>query len=396
MDERHQPISFATVSLLRSADSSQLKSVPATENGIFIFDAPEGSYLVSISITGFDKVTKGPFVLSPEKPVYQLGDIQLFPATKQLAGVTITYRKPLIERQADKTVLNIENSILAAGNTALEVLEKAPGVTVGQGGVISLRGKPGVTIMLDGKMNYLSGDDLTSLLTATQGTEIQSIELITNPSSGFDASGTGGIINIRTKRNKVIGTNGTATLAGGYGKYAKENGNLILNHREGKITTFAGASFNHGKSWLDNNITRTNITSGTNTYFDQTGRTIRIRDNYSYKAGLDYNIDSKSIIGFAVNGSNGKSDEPGNVLTLIGSRPFKTDSLVKAANSTLAKNHNMTYDLNYRSNLDTLGRELSFDATYSRYVRNRGDEYDNSYLISPGIPAYRTEPLPKN
>ncbi|WP_171972576.1 outer membrane beta-barrel family protein [Mucilaginibacter polytrichastri] len=385
IDEHKNPFGYATINLLKAADSTFIKGSSSNDKGTFTLDAPEGSYIFSISVMGYLKIVKGPYSIKADQKVFSLGDIQLTPAAQQLAGVSIVYRKPLIERQVDKTVLNIENSSIAAGNTALEILQKAPGVSVGQNGLISLKGKQGVTIMLDGKPTYLSGEDLTNLLNATQGSEIKTIELITNPSSKYDAAGTAGIINIRMKRNKNFGTNGSVALGAGYGKFAKENGDVTINHREAKLNVFANLSYNHNERWLDNDITRINNTVTDPTYFTQTGRTIGQRYNTNYKAGLDYFINSRNTLGFAVNGNSGNANDNGNVLTLIGNRPMTTDSVVRANNTATARNRNITYNLNYKGVLDTLGQEINMDMDYSVYNRDRLDSYNNFFSNAAGL-----------
>jgi iron complex outermembrane receptor protein len=131
----------------------------------------------------------------------------------ELKAVTITATKPLIERKIDRTVMNVENSVLAAGNTAMEILERAPGVTVDKDDNISLKGKQGVTVMINDKLTYLTAAQLATLLRSTDGNTIKSIEIITNPSAKYDAAGNSGIINIKLKKNAQSGTNGSITVA---------------------------------------------------------------------------------------------------------------------------------------------------------------------------------------
>ncbi|MGY0037551.1 carboxypeptidase regulatory-like domain-containing protein [Pedobacter sp. NJ-S-72] len=151
-DEKHINQSYVSVSLLAAKDSTLIKGSITDDNGTYLFERlPEGQYLVAFNMIGYARVFKGPYVISPSNKNYNIDNVELVPTSKQLNSVNIVARKPLIERQIDKTVLNVENSVLAAGNTALEILEKAPGVSVDKDGNVSLRGKTGVTVMLDGK-----------------------------------------------------------------------------------------------------------------------------------------------------------------------------------------------------------------------------------------------------
>lgn len=383
-DERNIPFGYANISLLKASDSTLVKGTAAANDGSFSLNIPDGNYIIAVNMMGFDKLVKGPYLVNAGKQFYNLGDLKLAPSARQLSGVNITYRKPLVERQVDKTVLNIENSVLAIGNTAFDILQKAPGVSISQAGVISLKGKQGSTVMIDGKPTYLSSEDLTNLLNATEGSAIQSIELITNPSAKYDASGAAGIINIILKKNRNFGTNGSVNLGGGYGTYAKENGDASINHRDGKINAYGNISYDHNKRFFDDDITRLNNTAADQTYFNQTGRTISERNNTSYKAGIDYFINEKNTLGIAVNGNVSRSNGKGNILTLIGNQPGETDSLVKAINTNNAKNTNITYNINYKGVLDTLGQQINIDADYSRYNRDRLDSYDNNYFNAAG------------
>ncbi len=174
-----------------------------------------------------------------------------------------------IEQEIDRMVINVENSIVSSGNNVLEVLEKAPGVTIDrQNDQIQLKGKQGVIVLIDGKQTYLSGQDLSNLLKSTQSENIEKIEIITNPSSKYDASGNSGIINIKMKKNKIYGTNGSATVGAGYGKFAKKNSSLMLNHRVGKFNAFGNYSYTNNKSYQENVISRIIPFEGSITYFE--------------------------------------------------------------------------------------------------------------------------------
>jgi hypothetical protein len=186
LDEAKKAFPYATISLLNAKDSVAVKGTLTADNGTYVLNnIKEGNYLVAIYVIGYKKVIRGPFLITAQKTAYNLGNIQLVMDSKQLKGVEIVKQKPLVERQIDKTVINVENSVLATGNTALEILQKSPGVTVDKDGKISLKGKQGVTVMLDGKPTYLSSEQLANLLRSTEGNAIQSIELITNPSAKY-------------------------------------------------------------------------------------------------------------------------------------------------------------------------------------------------------------------
>jgi ferric enterobactin receptor len=202
MNGKDEASSFTSIGLFRSADSLLYKGTLTTEQGNYTFqNIPEGSYYLSVSTMGYRRSNSEPILISKGTQL-NLGTIILERENFQLNEVSIVSKKPLIENLIDKTVLNIENSVLAAGNTALELLQKAPGVSV-DNKQISLRGKSNVMIMIDGKSTYLSQDEVANLLASTQSSAIQSIEIITNPSSKYDAAGNAGIINIKMKKSEL-------------------------------------------------------------------------------------------------------------------------------------------------------------------------------------------------
>ncbi|MET1054044.1 MAG: outer membrane beta-barrel family protein [Pedobacter sp.] len=388
IDEQKKPLDYVSVALLKAQDSTLVKGSFTSAKGTYAFDhLPEGAYLIALNMVGYGKVIKGPFNINKAHLSYTSANVQMTAAAKQLSIVNIVGRKPLVERQVDKTVLNIENSILATGNTALEILKKAPGVTVDKDGNISLRGKKGVGIMIDGKLSYLSGEEIANLLNATEGNAITSIELVTNPSSKYDASGNSGIINIKLKKNRNYGTNGTVTAGAGYGRYYKANGGFTLNHMEKKFNFFGDFNYARNKRFADQGINRINGTGARQTFFDQTGGFVGIRNNTNYKTGADYFINDQHTIGLAVNGYLTKADQVSDISTRIGGSPAQTDSTLKVINPADYTYRNTAYNLNYRGVLDTTGQEINIDADFSRYHRDKTDAYFNRLLDASGQPS---------
>ncbi|MDB5014095.1 MAG: TonB-dependent receptor [Daejeonella sp.] len=379
-DEKQSPLAYATVTLLNAKDSSVLKGSLTSEIGKFIYSnlAP-GSYLVSITNIGYEPVVKGPFHIKSEELI-AVGDIHVKRTLHQLNTVNISSKRPLIEYQIDKTVVNVESSALATGNSALEILQKSPGVAIDKSGNISLRGKQGVTVMLDGKRTYLSPEQLSTFLSSTEGTSIQAIELITNPSSKYDAAGSSGIINIKMKKNRQFGTNGAITAGSGYGRYYKSFAGLNLNYRQKSVNIFGNINGSDNKTAEDLTVFRVNNAGGNQTYFNQFSRSTRVSKNINYKAGLDYSIDKNNTIGFALNGYNNNGNLNTANATLIGSTPAKIDSSVMANNPGRSRFKSIAYDLNFKSTIDSLGRELTADVDYSKFSNSVSNNYNNTFI----------------
>ena len=254
--EQGKPADYATVTLLRAKDSSVIKSSLTNEAGVYTVERVNtGTYIIKATLIGYNKTFSSPVAVTANQTV-KLPVLQLTPATATLKAVSVTGTKPLIERKIDRTVMNVENSVLAAGNSAMEILERAPGVTIDKDDNISLKGKQGVTVMMDGKLTYLSSAQLANLLRSTDGNTIQSIEIITNPSAKYDAAGNSGIINIKLKKNKSAGTNGSLSATGGYGQNHKASTALNMNHKDGNLNVFGNYSYSNSKRPQDINLNR--------------------------------------------------------------------------------------------------------------------------------------------
>jgi len=308
----------------------------------------------------------------------------LLQETKQLKDVQIVGKKTLVEHRNGKVILNIANSILAAGNSALDILAKAPGVNVDQDGNISLKGKRGVNVMIDGKPTYLSAEQLTAILRSTSGNTIETIELISNPSSKYDASGSAGIINIRLKKSSGYGTNGTLTAGGGYGNYYKANSGLNINHRSRNLNVFGSYNYDRGKDFENLEVQRSNTNADGTTYFDVNGHDVSSRSNHAYKAGIDYDLNTKSILGLMTSGFVNTSNTDAKSLTIIGQLRNTADSSITAATPAYSRFSNQTYNLNYKTVIDTSGQEFNADLDYSTFRSTNNVDYSNSFYQADG------------
>ena len=206
IDGNVKTIEAATITLLRAKDSSVAKLTAANKDGFFAFEnVGEGKYIVSISAVGHTKGFSDVFEISEGKPVVELKTIELTPMAKNLTGVTVAAKRPLIEQKIDRTVVNVEASVTNVGTSAMEVLEKSPGISVDKDGNISLKGKQGVQVYIDGRPSYLAGTDLANYLRSLSSNQLDQIEIMTNPPAKYDAAGNAGVINIKTKKSKQFG-----------------------------------------------------------------------------------------------------------------------------------------------------------------------------------------------
>jgi iron complex outermembrane recepter protein len=376
------PAEFAAVLLLNAKDSSLAKGAVTDAMGAFEIVGPSaGNYLLSVSYVGYSKFVGQVFEYTGGD--YAAETILLKQSNSELAAVNIVARKPLIEVKADRTILNVEANIANAGSNALELLRKAPGVMVDNNENLQLRGKSGVVVYMDGKRSYLEPQELANLLKSMNAADIESIEVITNPSAKYDAAGNAGIINIITKKGKTIGTNGSINFSSAYGLGPKNNLSLNLNHRGKKVNTYGNVGV--GKSEWHNNMSLKREQDGK--LFDQYQKQVSYNTPLNGKFGLDYYANSKHTFGFLANANTNIGDKrwESTSTTDIGtlSKVGVIDSVLNAANNTEGNFINANINANYRY-ADTLGNTFTFDIDKGIYNNDNSSFQPNTYTNKAG------------
>ena len=380
-----------TVTLLRAKDSSLAKVALSDNNGKYEFEQiKEGTYLITFTHTGFEKKSTAAFELAPGATVQQPA-VVLAPATQGLSGVTVQARRPLVENKIDKMVVNVDASPTNAGANALEVLEKSPGISVDRDGNISIKGKQGVIVLMDGKPTHLSGQDLANLLRNMPASQLDQVEIMTQPSAKYDASGNSGILNLKTKKSLAKGFNGSVNLSYVQGRLPKSPNSFSFNYRNAKINLFTNLSYSYWSGFNDQQLLRKFHKDGALlSAFNQQADQKHHGHNYSARLGLDYTLDKKTTIGFLVNGTynprrwenNGRAD------IVNGAGGLDSFNVVQTINRDTWKN--LGANINFRRVLNAAGRELTADLdriAYNTRTRQTSDNYtylpDNTYASDP-------------
>lgn len=380
IDQTGNPLEFVTVTLHRALDSALVKGALTDAAGKYEFtQLKNGSYYVVAAQVGLKKQFSPAVTVEGNSSL--VTDLKLVEDTKTLNAVTITAQKPFIEHQLDKTVVNVENSIVAAGSTALEVLEKAPGVIVDNEGRITLRGKDGVRIMIDGKPSQLSQDQLANLLRNTNSNLIQKVEIITNPSSKYDAAGNAGIINIIMKKNQLYGMNGQVSSTYGQGVYYKNFNSLNLNYRYGKWNAFGSYNYNTRMNFNINQIDRIfRADNGKGAVTDSFVQYAYNRNPYisnAWRGGVDYNLSQKTTLGVLFTGNFGHRNNKQQLLSKDNiTTIYAPDGSIRTSVHTRTmeedKWNEVSANFNLKHTFDSLGREITFDAdSYSFNTDNQ-------------------------
>lgn len=376
-DIEGKPLTGVTVSLLK--DTTVVKLAATKENGIYRFEhISDGTYKVKASHIAYAPAVSGPVQLKGSEVT--IPDLTISKATGNLQNVTVTARKPIVEVKADKTILNVEGTINATGSDALELLRKAPGVMVDKDDNLSVSGKNGVQVFIDGRPSPLSGQDLANYLKTLQAAQIEAIEIITNPSARYEAAGNAGIINIRLVKNKAFGTNGSVTAGYNIGVYPKYNGGVSLNHRNRNINIYGNYNYNNMRMESTQQIDRSVL----DTLFNNRTYALMQNKGHNVKAGADYTINKQSSIGAIVTGNFADMRFDNNSRTPITSLlDKKVDRILVANNTSATSRDNMTYNLNYNYN-GKKGRTLVLNADHGTYAIRSNQYQPNSYYDAAG------------
>jgi iron complex outermembrane receptor protein len=381
VDGSQKTIESATISLVRAKDSSTVKFSVADKDGKFAFEnIPSGRYLVMITAVGHQKGYSEQFEISEAGQSVQLKTIELIPQSKALGAVTITAKRPFIEQKIDRMVINVESSITSAGSSALDVLEKSPGITIDKDGNISLKGKQSVLVMMDGKPSYITGADLVNYLRSLPSSAIDQIEIMTNPSSKYDASGNSGIINIKSKKTRQVGFNGSATINLQQGHYYKSNNSVNLNYRVGKVNVFANLSANRGNSFQQLDINRKfkdPSTKQIDAIFEQVTRMRSQNIFATAKIGADYYLNKKTTLGIVTSGFVNPGTFTSRSTSFLKDPNEVVDSIVFAQSKQEENWKNGAINLNMRHEFDSTGREITADLDYITYRSSQDQNFTN-------------------
>lgn len=383
LSEKNSPVPDAVISLVSAADGKLVKTESADSNGKFIFEnVAKGSFILNVSINGKPRYNGKPFdaneniILVPIVPE---------PEINKLDEVVVTKAKPYIERQQGKMILNVDSNIGATGASAFEVLEKAPGVNVDNNDNISLRGKGGVIIQIDGKTTPLSGGNLANYLRGLPSNSVDKIEFITNPGAKYDASGSA-IINIRMKKDKKKGTNGSVSTSYGQGKYPRLNNSLSLNHRNKSFNVFGSYSFTYSEWFNDLNLDRKFFENGnlTGRYDQKNSLKMNFR-NHIGRIGADLFASKKHTFGVIVNAVSNKFNPTGRNLSDVYDENNLQQQRFVTWNRSRDSWHNYSANFNHKFTIDTLGTEITTDLDYANYGNTTKQNFQTKYFDNNNV-----------
>ena len=377
-DSLDVPIAYSPVALLNAKDSSIYKGTISDEKGNYIFEkADPGNYMLKFSILGFEEKVDSPFQLDSNASLDR-GSIHLRNLKGvDLAEISVSTLKRSVEFKNGNITVNVENSALAAGNSAYDLIMKLPGVAVNEDG-ISIQGRAGVKVMINDRIQQVSYRQLINILKGISGSSIEKIEVLKNPPVKYDAAGTAGLINIKTKKIKITGFSGTAATSGSQGFYPRGESSLSLNYKTKRFVFFSDISSEYGKFISVNNfnriITYNSVTSALNQRHVETEVGYELLVN----AGMDWQINKRNIVGVKATVGPGHDDSRS-----VGQTFFNDGSVYDRMNydNTMLNTWNyMNYNVNAEHQFDTLGSKLIFSADYSPNWDDYHGGFDHHFL----------------
>lgn len=374
LDQEGGAVIFANVALYAAADSSLAKVETSDDVGAFTMQGlSAGDYYLVASYLGAPDLVRPDLSLTEGEDL-QLGDLQFGAAAVELEMATVTAQRAMVEIKPDRTVFNVEGTINSAGNTAMELLRKAPGVTVDNNENINVLGRAGVLLYVDGKLLPLQGEDLRAYLNNLPAEQIDRFDIITNPGAKYEAEGNAGIIDIRLKKDRSLGANGSVALSGRRGDFGQYGINTNGNYRNKLVNIFGTAGWNENDGY--NQFDFLNFQNGL--VLPETNRNEWQYKGYSLRLGSDFYLGENHIVGLLVSRNDSDFDVDGRSRTEI-TQGAGVDSVLRANTESGRSNVQSTYNINYRFD-NQQGRSLNLDLDYGSFVTDAFNNQLNSFL----------------
>lgn len=385
--DNKEPIFFATILLLNEQQETLVKSELSGNNGEFNFkDLKKGNYKIKIVHDEYNPFKTAVFLVNSDDQK-ELKPIEVIKTIKKesLNEVVVVSKKKFIESKIDRTVINVDALESNSGITALELLKKAPGTSISDQGVVSLNGKANATIFIDDKPTYLSGAQLESYLSGMSSDNIDKIEIMTNPPAKYEAAGNGGVINIKLKKSKKEGENGSVVFGVRQHKFTEYNTSFNLNKKKENYNVFLGGTLAYKKRFQDLYINRDYTNTGS--YSRQETNNVGDGILFNLKFGADYNLSKNTVIGVAANGLIWKGNDNDDSRNNLYSAAQAIDSVINTRGDSNNKFINSGINLNANHKINEKS-DLTANLDYLLYDSNPYQKYKNSIIFPDASKNY--------
>lgn len=381
-DSLSEPLPFAVLSILDARDSAVLQTTFPDNAGNYMLELPDTKFrFVKASCMGYTEVVSA----INGAPVQEL-DFRLAAQDVVLGEVTIASGRPLLERKPDRIIFNVAVGIAGTGGNAVDVLRRTPGVWIRQqDNTINLVGKSMVQVLIDDRLQLLSGEDLLALLQAIPSDNIERIEVITTPPAKYEASGNAGLINIVLKKSNRKGINGSFRAGYEQASYAKGIAGGELNYRLGKLNLYGNSSYSNGANAI---VERLNTPYAAQV-FEVTDKYKRTLKPLQYTLGADYELHRNGALGLQFTGSiMNRSGNDRTSIDILRLADRRLDSVIYTDGKSNIRNSNYVLNLNYVWTVDTTGKKITLNANRLWFDGNRGNDFTTaSYDGVSGAPS---------
>ncbi|PTQ95892.1 outer membrane receptor protein involved in Fe transport [Mucilaginibacter yixingensis] len=374
----NQPLAFATAALIRKADNTAAKSIQTDMDGNFKLDnLADGLYLLRTTYVGYGNYVKDSIYISPKKKIFQLGLVKMKQAGKALKEVTVKAQRSNIQLGVDRKVFNVEQSLVSAGGSATDLLSNVPSVQVDVDGNLNLRGSSDVRVLINGKPSMLAGASMADILQSIPASSIETIEVITNPSSKYDAEGQSGIVNIVLKKNARVGTNGNVAVA--VGNQHTYNVSAAVAHQGKNVNLYANYSYRDANRNGNGYTNRTSLRNDTSILSNQISNQAFTFNSHNIRAGIDISLDPKTTLSFSGNGNFRQRDKYqfGNTNTFTNG--VLTQTLGQNNQAISGTNRNLDFNADFDHKYKKQGEELTANIGYSSEHETSNDSLRSTY-----------------
>jgi len=366
VDQAGNAIPFANVALIDATAGGLVDGTVSTEAGVFLIETVKtGKVKLVISSIGFKLFESASFELISGM-LKDMGTLVIEDEMTGLGEVTVQSTRPEIIIEADKTIVNVEGTVMAEGSNVLDVIGRAPGIYVDQDGIINLNGRAGVVVMINDRQTYMSATDLANFLRAMPADNVKSLEVINNPSARFDAEGSAGVINIVLKKNDVDGVFGNIQGGGQYNGLWAPIGGVALNVKKGKWTTNANLNYNEYAIFNDLEIDRNFVLPEGLSNFSQNSRITQRDKNLFFSGAANYEFNKNHNLGLNVQASNSNDINFVPSFTEISSPLATENSFLESENDAAGHSDRFFGNIHYEGKLDTMGTKITSDIDFTR------------------------------
>lgn len=378
--DKQGSIPGVSIALWSITDSLLVKTGLSDADGNFKLNGvPVGKYTLTYNHIAY-QVFKSIISITKEQPLYQAGTIYLEPIANQLSGIEIKgqVKKQMIERTIEGLTFNVNQSILAAGENGFSLLRSMPGVFIDGSENLLINGRSGVAIYVDGKPLYLSADLAKIYLKSIASSNIESIQLITNPSARYDAQGSAAIIDVKLKKHKALGFNGDVSGSLSRSRYMGYDGALNLNYKLRNVNVFATYNYNYYPYFQDGTEERVVMAANPATFKTKSLYKELIGTHF-IKTGFDWDISRNHLLTLSIYGNTVNWDMPMHSTLRAESQNGMLDSTIRSNNRGTESLKNINGNINYKWNLDSTGKTLQVNLDRSYYVDNQDQHYLNQF-----------------